>query len=76
MTSVHRTGRLRRPVERPTPSDAIFDAYFGKDLALPDTAPTAAPLFNAASDTDRLLKQSQDLLSRLRQAVEERGPIE
>jgi hypothetical protein len=82
MTSLHRTGRLRRPVAHPAPNDVLFDAYFGKDIARLDASPAPealapdAPLMNAASETDRLLKQSQALLLRLRQVIEERGSEE
>jgi hypothetical protein len=82
MTSVHSTGRIRRSAAHPAPNDVIFGAYFGKDIARLDASPVPealvpdAPLMNAASETDRLLKQSQALLSRLRRVIEERGSEE
>ncbi len=69
MTSLHKTANNRRPATPLKPSDTIFGAYFGKDFALPDTAQDEASLYNISSETDRLLKQGQEQLSRLRQAI-------
>lgn len=76
MTSVHRNSSIRRPVVHPVPNDVIFDAYFGKDFSLPAAVPAEPPLLNVSSETDRLLKQSHEMLSRLRQVIEERNGIE
>jgi|GEM_PF-4526454 hypothetical protein len=73
--ALHRTAIASHPHPKRSPNETGFGSFFSKDLALSD-----AHVDNSweSSETERLLKQSHELLRELRLAVEARNvePVE